>query len=608
MDKKSRPEKSGPFIHTHSKGQAGRPNPSPPGSREEDAWLSERQLARCERADENERIKLPIPTQMVSNGEYMPSPQTEKQKRVEARINELADSASKRLGMSRRRFLATTGGTAAAFLAMNDVFGKFFNVSSIEMFEPSAYAGSSCPRDTFVLDDQLHTVRSSIVLDGLSLRAIAEGLHSSLNPADLPDELGGVNIPWNPALAGVPNVSSQFQLVQFIKDVYLDSQVTVGILSNNNSAAVPDTNGTRPPRNITESEAGQFLTAQQTIAVRDFVNSIAGSKRMLAHGQLYPGIGNQSDPVFGDFTQWQIDNLHPDSWKGYNIATAAKLDTDPMSSMVQWRLDDEEVAYPMYEVIAANRRELKRHPGFFNICVHKGLSTSAGPDPRLGHPGDVARAASDWPELNFIIYHACIRPGFWVLNALNDVNSGDTLEGVPHILWTTDLAVLGAPFPNVYAELGTTFASSVITFPTVCAHIIGQFLKFFGEDRIVFGSDSVWYGSPQWQIEALWRFQIPEAMRRRYGYPRLTDRAKRKILGLNSARLYKLPVADVSHHGPYRPVPRDYESRIPDELKRVLEFPGSAAYDDNLSRFRKEYLAMGCEPSHTRYGWIRTSG
>ena len=417
-----------------------------------------------------------------------------------------------------------------------------------------------------------------------------------------------MNVPWNPALAGIPNVSSQFQLVQFIKDVYLDSQVTVGIISNNNSAAVPDVNGSRPPRNITESEAGQFLTAQQTAAVRDFVNGVAGSKRMLAHGQLYPGKGNQRDPVYGDFTQWQIDNLHPDSWKGYNIATAAKLDFDPASPMVRWQLDDEAVAYPMYETIMHNREQLRRHPGFFNICVHKGLSTNAGPDPRLGYPSDVPNAAEDWPELNFIIYHASIRPGFWMLNALNDVESGQTLEGVPHILWTTDLAVLGAPFDNVYAELGTTFASSVITFPTVCAHIIGQFLKFFGEDRIVFGSDSVWYGSPQWQIEALWRFEIPEALRRRYGYPRLTERAKRKILGLNSARLYKLPPArEVSHHGLYRPVPSDFEQRIPEELKHILEFPGFAQIDDKLSRFRKEYLAMGCEPSNTRYGWLRTS-
>ena len=74
-----------------------------------------------------------------------------------------------------------------------------------------------------------------------------------------------------------------------------------------------------------------------------------------------------------------------------------------------------------------------------------------------------------------------------------------------------------------------------MTFPTVAAHIMGQLMKFMGEDRIVFGSDSVWYGSPQWQIEALWRFQIPEAMREKYGYPALTESAKRKILGLTSA-------------------------------------------------------------------------
>ena len=91
-----------------------------------------------------------------------------------------------------------------------------------------------------------------------------------------------------------------------------------------------------------------------------------------------------------------------------------------------------------------------------------------------------------------------------------------------------------------------------MTFPTIAAHILGQLMKFMGEDRIVFGSDSVWYGSPQWQIEALWRFQIPEAMREKYGYPELTEQAKRKILGLNSAKLYGIKAVDT---GAYKPVP-----------------------------------------------------
>ena len=73
---------------------------------------------------------------------------------------------------------------------------------------------------------------------GNSLRDIAQGNHSTNNPDDLPDELGRVNFPWNPALVGLPNLNENFHLVQYMKDVYLDSQVTVAIMTNNNSAAI----------------------------------------------------------------------------------------------------------------------------------------------------------------------------------------------------------------------------------------------------------------------------------------------------------------------------------------------------------------------------------
>ena len=146
----------------------------PPGSREEDAWLSDAQLARCAPA-EADPFQSPVPTRMVSNGEYMPHPQTEQQKHVEVRIKELADSAAKKLGISRRQFLAGTGGMAAAFLAMNEVFGKrFFNVSPIDMFESAAYAETGPPQDLFVFDDQTHIVRTSINSPN-ALRALAQG-------------------------------------------------------------------------------------------------------------------------------------------------------------------------------------------------------------------------------------------------------------------------------------------------------------------------------------------------------------------------------------------------------------------------------------------------
>ncbi len=611
-----------------------------PGSREEDSWFSEDQLEGLERADEADDLRSPVPTQMVSNGEYLPNPQTAKQKEVEARIKEYAATVSKKLGVSRRQFLASSGGIAASFLAMNEAHGaEFFKVSKEEMFEKEAHAKNAPPADLFVLDDQLHTVRSSLLQSGQGLRAIAGGIVPNLS-GGLPNELGVSNQPWNPLVHDLPNTAETFQLAQFMTDVYLHSQVTIGVLSNNTAAAIPDIGGNRAPKNITESQSGELLTSAQTVAVRDWVNEIAGSLRMLAHGQLYPGPSGYVDPAFTkDYHAWQIENLKPDSWKGYTSANNAKLDNDPNSLMARWTLNDQKVAYPMFELITSGRYDdiRKTHPGLRNICIHKGLSTNANVTADasipLGRPVDIPIAAKDWKDLNFLIYHSCIRPGFWMLNALTDVKSGRLRNGVPDIIWTTQFLQESANLPNVYSELGTTFASSVVTFPSVCAHILGQGLKFFGEDRIVFGSDSVWYGSPQWQIEALWRFQIPDVFpasagggtRAQFGYPQLTETAKRKILGLNNARLYGIRNVDGrltnlpdgcdmgedrrndSAHSGYHPVPVNFEPLIPTSLKRTMEFPGFVM-EDRLSRMRREYLAMGGVPSNTRYGWLRKGG
>jgi hypothetical protein len=150
----------------------------------------------------------------------------------------------------------------------------------------------------------------------------------------------------------------------------------------------------------------------------------------------------------------------------------------------------------------------------------------------------------------------------------------------------------------------------MVTFPTVTAHILGQLLRYKGPKHIVFGSDSLWYGSPQWQIEALWRFQIPDSIAERWGYPQLDESDKRDILGHNSAKLYGLTPRSGDAEA-YRPLPADFEQRIPNSLKVLLEFPpnppNQTAEKDNLSKFRERYLALGVEPSHTRYGWIRTS-
>jgi len=593
----------------------------------DDNWFSGEQLAGLERAATADTLRAAVPTRSVSNGEYLPFAQTRAQREVEWRVSALADATAGRLGLSRRRFLAGAGGMAASFVAMNEVFGRFFDAGPIELLEPAAAAERSPPADLFVFDDQLHMVRDSQGAAGAPLRAASQGGGAAstaagfkanpFNPEGFPDELGNPWSAWTDSLRQTPNVGSDFMLTALVKDVYLDSGVTVAVLSNAPLGLFmpPGASAGIPPRTIAESLSAEILTGYQTAAVRDFVNRIAGSTRMLAHGQFYPGRNNL------EFMQRQIEECRPDSWKGYTIAFSAKNNDDPTRGMERWSLDDEAIAYPTYELIRNNRARLKDRPGFFNICIHKGLTTLGDPSdpasdqPPMGNPNDIPRAARDWPEFNFIIYHAAWAPLFFGQQSLRGVREGRLLKGVPDVQWVTRMAQQCARLPNVYAELGTTFAATVTTFPTVCAHILGQLLKFWGPDRIVFGSDSLWYGAPQWQIEALWRFQIPETMAQKYGYPRLDESTRRKILGLNSARLYKLgSQATESRAGPYRPVPRDFEARVPAQLRATLaDAPGShqgtqgaryAPGTDRLEQLRSDYHAAGGIADNVRRGWI----
>ncbi|HEV7721083.1 MAG TPA: amidohydrolase family protein, partial [Iamia sp.] len=99
------------------------------------------------------------------------------------------------------------------------------------------------------------------------------------------------------------------------------------------------------------------------------------------------------------------------------------------------------------------------------------------------------------------------------------------------------------PNENVYAELGGTWWF-VMQDPTVAAHVLGKLLKHVGPDRVVWGTDSIWFGTPQDQIQALRTFQISPELQERHGYPELTDELKADIFGLTSARLYGIEVPE----------------------------------------------------------------
>src|ERR1700746_2712831 len=83
---------------------------------------------------------LPVPTQVISNEEYLPIPQTQQQRLLEQEIVANAERQAGYLGMDRRQFLRTSCGMALAFAAMNTVFGPFFRVEAEELFDAAAVA------------------------------------------------------------------------------------------------------------------------------------------------------------------------------------------------------------------------------------------------------------------------------------------------------------------------------------------------------------------------------------------------------------------------------------------------------------------------------------
>src|SRR5262249_54810035 len=149
----------------------------------------------------------------------------------------------------------------------------------------------------------------------------------------------------------------------------------------------------------------------------------------------------------------------------------------------------------------------------------------------------------------------------------------------PDIPWTTELCQMRKKEPalkNIYMELGSTFGQLVTYNPTACAHLLGQAIDAFGADHVLWGTDSIWYGTPQWQIEAFRRFQIPDELIEKYNYHALTRDIKAKIFGLNAARVFGIDVMATRHA-----VPKDY-----------------------VGRLRISYLEEGPESSHRLYGWV----
>jgi predicted TIM-barrel fold metal-dependent hydrolase len=262
-----------------------------------------------------------------------------------------------------------------------------------------------------------------------------------------------------------------------------------------------------------------------------------------------------------------IAEIKPTSWKGYTIGDPL----NPKTTKYPWRLDDEALVYPFYEKAAK--------AGINTICIHKGLMPR---DYEASIPGggwkyatveDLPKAARDWPQLNFVIYHSAIRTFMEPLEA-----ELAEFERTGYIRWVSDLAKIPEQHgvKNVYGEIGTAFATTAVTSPRFCAAMLGILIKGLGQDHVLWGTDSVLYGSPQWQIEAFRRLEIPDDLQKKYGFASLgpaDGTAKNAIFGYNAAQLYKL------------------------DLRADL-------HNDGIAKIKAACLEDGGERSNTAYGYV----
>jgi uncharacterized protein len=437
-------------------------------------------------------LRLPIKLDSTSNGEFEPVPldpihhHARNLAFAEATIN------AGRVGKSRRDFLVSLCGAATTLLAMNTAFlagckrGASYAVPPEAALDP-AVAESALAGNEFIFDVQGHFVNPT----GAWTRDLPEGARP----------LGFVSTEGcaaanEPGLAYLRCVGPD----EFIKDIFLDSDTDLTVLS-----FVPSTRADEP------------LKIEEAAATAALVAKMEGTHRLYLHGRVNPNQQGDIEDMERLAKQFRVA-----AWKTYT----------------QWGpegrgffLDDE----PGLRMVEEARRL-----GVRNIAVHKGLPFG----PRSYEHStcvDVGRIAKRYPDINFLIYHS----GF-VTGQGEGAYDPERKDGIDALITSLRDNGIG-PGGNVYAELGSTWRF-LMRDPDMAAHAMGKLLKHLGEDNVLWGTDSIWYGSPQDQIQAFRAFTISDEFRERFGYPQVTSEARAKIFGHNALKIYPVPEDVLSKH------------------------------------------------------------
>jgi len=440
-----------------------------------------------------EGLRLPIKLDTTSNGEFIPVPLSPANRAANRLAHEAATENAKRLGVGRRDFLISACGVASTLLAFNAAYaavekrGGYFDLESEAALEPQLAQARVSGKGEFIFDVQGHFVDPT-------------GAWVKSAPADA--------FKWSAkaacGLAGKPGARSYLNCLgpeEFVKDVFLDSDTDMMVLS-----FVPSRRDSEP------------LTIQAADAVRRIVDRMQGTHRLLLHGRVNPNQPGDLESMDELKERWKVS-----AWKTYT----------------QWGLDGK--GYFLSNEIGTRFIEMARALGVKVICVHKGLPFGKQ-SYEHSQCSDIGVVAKRFPDVSFLVYHSGFVTGV-PERAFTGRGASDGIDTLIRSLVENGIK----PNSNVYAELGSTWRF-LMRDPDGAAHALGKLLKHCGENNVLWGTDSIWYGSPQDQIQAFRTFQISPELRAQHGYSEITPALRAKIFGLNATRPYVISANEVKKH------------------------------------------------------------
>ena len=428
---------------------------------------------------------LPLSAGPVTNGEFVPAAPSAHHRAVNRLIRTSIDDAAGRAGLDRRRFLQGAGAVAAA-LAAFDLAGCSTapkRVAGGRYGVPPAHDVEVCHQalqsTDFVFDVHTHHV----IPGGPWVQNAPDtaSLVLSMLPAGCTD-------------------SDQLDCVDratYLHDLFLASDTTVAILTD-----VPNSGPANAPVPFPDALATQQIT-----------NELAGggANRVLVENIIAPNVG----PVAAT-----LDEMASAVESGPPVAFKVYTAWSPTGQ--GYSLLDPTIGLPTVQ----HAHDL----GVKVFVAHKGLPL-VNFDPAFNHPGDMVALSRQFPDMQFVVYHAA-----WDPSHVEGPYDAAATIGIDTLLAALDH--YGVPVnDNVWVDVATLWRQ-LLTDPTQAAHAIGKLLSRVGEERVLWGTDAIWYGSPEPQIMAMQAFEITPEFQEAYGYPALTAEVKQRLFGLNAAQLF----------------------------------------------------------------------